>query len=104
MRGARAMTNWGVTALALLALTAALGCAAASPDAASARAPGPGERLWRAKCGACHARVEPGARPREQLELALARHRKRVRLSEPEWRDVIEFLAAKPVAKPAAGP
>lgn len=49
--------------------------------------------VWRSKCGACHVPVEPGSHSREQLETALSRHRKRVRLSEDQWAELVDFLA-----------
>lgn len=81
---------------ALLVLLLVSGCAGANGAATTvptAAAASPGERLWRAKCGACHVPVQPATRARAQLEAALARHRTRVRMSEPDWRAVIDFLA-----------
>lgn len=49
--------------------------------------------VWVSKCGACHTRVEPGSLTRAQLEPALQRHRKRLRLTEPEWGQMLDFLA-----------
>ena len=48
----------------------------------------------RAKCGSCHAHVEPGEKSREQLERALSRHHKRVRLSDEDWALMVDYLAA----------
>lgn len=47
---------------------------------------------WQARCGNCHARVEPHSRPRAQLAAALERHRARTRLSEEEWREMEDYL------------
>jgi hypothetical protein len=86
-------------ALALVALAvlpalalAGVGCGpgAAAPGSQTAIA-----NVHRAKCGACHTRVEPGTRTRAQLEAALSRHRKRVRLTEAEWAEMIDYLAAR---------
>jgi hypothetical protein len=76
---------------AALAIAAFAACAPArSPSIQSAA-----EHTWRSKCGTCHVPVEPGTRSEAQLRTALARHRKRVRLTEPEWEDLTMFLAAK---------
>jgi hypothetical protein len=47
------------------------------------------------KCGACHAPVEPGTRSREDIERALARHQKRLRLSPDEWSAMVDYLAVR---------
>jgi hypothetical protein len=52
--------------------------------------------VHRAKCGSCHVRVEPGTRTQAELETALARHRKRVHLTEEEWTQMIEYLSQPP--------
>jgi hypothetical protein len=92
-------------------LLVALGCAAAPsavvtpPPASAGATPGAtseiGE-LHRARCGACHVRVEPGARSREALTVALARHRARVHLGEAQWSALIDYLAA-PSGPPTGG-
>ena len=52
------------------------------------------------RCGTCHSRVEPGQRGRDELDTALLRHRRRVRLDEAEWRQMVDYLAApKPRTK-----
>jgi hypothetical protein len=51
-------------------------------------------RVHEARCGTCHARVEPGQRGRDELDTALLRHRRRVRLDEAEWREMVDYLAA----------
>ena len=77
-----------------LALAALAACAPAAPPPATQDA-----RLThiadvhRAKCGACHDRVEPGMRSREELERALAKHRTRVKLTEAEWGAMIDYLS-----------
>jgi hypothetical protein len=48
---------------------------------------------WRARCGACHVKVEPHSRDRAQLTQALGRHRSRARLKEEQWAALIDFLA-----------
>jgi hypothetical protein len=102
--------------LALLPLPLALGCGqpagrdptvpvpAGSSSAGASSTPTPGQpgqpgtdspiaNVWRAKCGTCHTRVEPGTRPRDVLETALQAHRVRVRLNEREWAQLLDFLA-----------
>jgi hypothetical protein len=49
--------------------------------------------VHRARCGACHVRVEPGTRTRDALTVALGRHRTRVHLSDAQWAALIEYLA-----------
>jgi hypothetical protein len=75
--------------------------AVAVPPPASASSDDIGA-LHRARCGACHVRVEPAQRSREVLVAALARHRKRVHLSEPQWSALIDYLA--PAAPPPLPP
>jgi hypothetical protein len=51
--------------------------------------------VWVGQCGRCHARTEPGSFTRTELTTALAAHRKRVRLTEIEWAQMVDFLARK---------
>jgi hypothetical protein len=46
------------------------------------------------RCASCHAPPEPGEHTRAQLEETLTRHRRRVRLTEDEWRAMVEYLAS----------
>lgn len=46
------------------------------------------------RCSNCHQRVEPGQRSRSTLQAALARHRKRVRLTDEQWTAMLDYLAA----------
>jgi hypothetical protein len=48
--------------------------------------------LWRARCGQCHVRVEPGTRDRMTLTKALTRHQKRAKLSASDVRDLVDYL------------
>jgi cytochrome c5 len=48
--------------------------------------------LWRARCGQCHVRVEPGTRDRATLSKALSRHQKRAKLSPSDVRDLVDYL------------
>lgn len=79
---------------ALVGLVAA-GCSARPASAPrSLEAESAIAETHRARCGACHVHVEPGERTRAELELALARHRKRVRLTDSEWAALTDYLAA----------
>ena len=72
------------------------GCGASqAPPLEGARAARDVGAIHRARCGACHVRVEPGTRTRAQLEDALGRHRKRVRMSEAEWSKMVDYLAER---------
>jgi hypothetical protein len=77
-------------------LVLSLGCAPPMPAADVPEAQQHVAEVHRAKCGNCHVRVEPGTHSHDQLETALGRHRKRVRLSEEEWSQLIEYLAQSP--------
>ncbi len=55
----------------------------------------------RSHCGQCHVRVEPGQRTRAELEVALARHRDRVHLSEDDWNLMVDYLAQDKPPAPA---
>jgi cytochrome c5 len=76
--------------------------------AASASTPEPPENastadirdVWRARCGNCHTRVEPGSRTHEAIVAAMERHHKRVRLSDSQWSKMVDFLAPAPQAAP----
>jgi hypothetical protein len=52
-------------------------------------------QMHKSKCGSCHSIVPPGTRSRAVLEAAFARHRNRLRLSEAEWSEMIDYLAKK---------
>ncbi len=54
--------------------------------------------VHRAKCGACHMRVEPGSVSRSTLESALLRHRGRARLTERQWEEMVDYLSADGLA------
>ena len=100
-------------AMASAASILLLACGGAHPDASTSgasgtvatTAAGTGEpplrphaspaiaELWRARCGQCHVRVEPGTRDRAVLGPALERHKKRARLSESDVGELVDFLA-----------
>jgi hypothetical protein len=73
---------------ALFATAIVVACAPPLPADAPAVA-----QVWLGRCGGCHTRVEPGTRSHAELEGALARHHKRVRLSDEEWTQMIDYLA-----------
>ena len=77
----------------LFALTAACGGERPALDARNAGEGTDIGRFHKARCGACHQRVEPGERSRAYLERALTRHRKRVRASEAQWAELVEYLS-----------
>ncbi|HMI87966.1 MAG TPA: hypothetical protein VK550_27975 [Polyangiaceae bacterium] len=51
------------------------------------------ETVHRRKCGNCHTRVEPGSLPRATIEAAMTRHRRRAKLTDGQWAELIEFLS-----------
>jgi mono/diheme cytochrome c family protein len=57
--------------------------------------------IHKSKCGACHMRVEPGSVPRATAESAMQRHRRRAKLTERQWEDMVDYLSsdhARPTA------
>jgi Skp family chaperone for outer membrane proteins len=83
MRGPR----WSALAVAALGLA---GCSAPT-HAPHAEEPAIAA-VWRARCGACHAPVQPGERSAEALRAAAKRHDKRVHLAAAEWDALIAWL------------
>ena len=97
MRLGRALSMW-LRALGVALFVLAMACV---PEA---KAPEPNAEiasLHRARCGACHVRVEPGTRTRDAA--ALGRHRKRVHLTEAQWAALIDYLAPVPADHAPAG-
>ena len=89
--------NFGMMKVGLLCglvASAALACGGLPPSGRP-EAGGRVARVHRARCGACHTRVEPGERTREELETALERHHNRVRLAENEWGAMVDYLAKR---------
>ena len=80
--------------LAVLAVAGGIAAAACQPTPDPTGPHAAIARVHRAHCGACHTRVEPGARTRAQLEAALPHHRNRVHLTEAEWSEMLDYLAA----------
>jgi len=77
--------------------------AATAPPAPEPPATADIATVHRARCGACHVRVEPGKRRRDALALSLARHRKRVHLSEAQWSALLDYLAPEGPRDGSAG-
>src|SRR5438270_8353130 len=60
--------------------------------------------IHRSKCGACHTPVEPASLPRGVAESAMQRHRRRAKLTEREWANMVDYLSidgahARPTAR-----
>lgn len=83
MRSARAALWVGLT-------TAACAAPPASPDSET-----PLTALVATKCGACHASPRSREQSHQHVEAALARHARRVHLSEAQWSAVAEFLTTE---------
>jgi hypothetical protein len=74
--------------LCALAPSALLACSpAASPDAPPIAA------VARNQCGRCHVAPEPRSRARAEVESAVSRHARRVRLTADEWTAMVEYLS-----------
>jgi hypothetical protein len=72
----------------------ALGLAGCGSTASAPRAEEPASAaVWRARCGACHAPVQPGERSVTALRAAAKRHAKRVHLAAAEWDALVAWLA-----------
>jgi uncharacterized Zn-finger protein len=84
----------------LLALLSGAACAPA------AQAPGAPAiaAVHRHQCGRCHTPPPPGQHPRLYLEEALGHHHKRVHLSDEEWTELIDYLAASRTSASGGGP
>ena len=50
--------------------------------------------IHRRKCGTCHTRVEPGSVSRATAESAMQRHRRRAKLTDRQWADMVDYLSA----------
>jgi hypothetical protein len=74
--------------LALVAWGAACTPAAEAPAAPAIAS------VHRRQCARCHTLPPPGQHPRPYLEDALAPHHKRVHLTDDEWTQLIDYLAA----------
>jgi cytochrome c5 len=76
----------------LVTLAAATAC---SPAVDHPRAPAPAiAEVHKHQCNRCHTLPQPGQHPRSFVEQALARHHKRVHLTDDEWAQLIDYLAA----------
>jgi len=79
----------------VFAVASLVACGGASQASVTAKEPQIAEE-WRAKCGNCHRRVEPGTRTRATLEDAFSRHKTRTHLSDEQWAEMTDFLASAP--------
>ncbi len=85
------------TTLLALGASVLVACGGTSGTASSPTATEPQiAEEWRAKCGNCHRRVEPGTRTRATLEDAWKRHKTRTHLSDEQWAELTDFLASTP--------
>ena len=72
----------------------------AADDAADTASVASIAAVHRRKCGNCHTRVEPGLLPRATIEAAMVRHRRRAKLTNDQWAELIEFLSRGGTAEP----
>jgi hypothetical protein len=79
---------------ALVALVAAT-AAACAPQASEPSRPAIAS-VHRTQCARCHRLPEPGLHPRDYLENALGPHHRRVHLTDQEWAQLVDYLAASP--------
>ena len=78
----------------------ARGATDANDATQAAMAMAPIASVHRRKCGNCHTRVEPGSLPRATIEAAMIRHRRRAKLTEGQWAELIEFLSHSAPVEP----
>ena len=89
-------------------VSAATACGATAPATGvtapetAAQADVPIAAVHTSKCGACHTRPAPGTRERAHLEEAFTRHKKRVHMTDEEWRAMVDYLALAPADEPPA--
>jgi hypothetical protein len=109
------LARFAATAAAAALVACAAGCASRAPvaepasTAQASKAPRTPESptdlvaeppseaivaIHKSKCGSCHTRVEPGSLARATAESAMQRHRRRAKLSEREWEDMVDYLSA----------
>ena len=98
----RTKSPWAAVTTAVSITIALAGCTPANgPHAVEP----PIVAVWRARCGTCHARVEPGEKSNAVLKEASKRHEKRVRLTPDQWVELIAWLSPQaPAPTPAAAP
>jgi hypothetical protein len=101
VRSSFVLLRHGVLAsAAFVGLALATGCGAgagvdAPPAAPEAEAAPPHiAMVLRSKCASCHVQARPGRISHEKLEAAMQRHRRRAKLTESEWSELVDFLAA----------
>jgi hypothetical protein len=88
LRSVRGANPW--RAFALLASTLLSACSEPGPIEPKP----PIAETYQARCGNCHARIEPHSRTRAELESAFQRHRARTRLSDEQWKQLEDYLAS----------
>ncbi len=89
------------------AFAAAAACSTSTGDGArigSAEQHDTIAELHQRKCGNCHRLVEPSTRPRAEIDSAIGRHQKRLRLTQAEWTAIADYLAPVTVSQANAGP
>jgi hypothetical protein len=83
-----------------IALAALLACAlAAACTDWRAKVPPkylPIAEIHHSVCGNCHKRVEPGQRTRAVFERALRRHHSRVKMTDAQWAELVDYLSQTP--------
>lgn len=87
-----------MTMRAAIAAMVIFSCACAGDDRWKHAPPKYAEvaEIHHAQCGNCHTRVEPGKRTRAQLEAALSKHHKRVKMSDEDWVLLVDYLSQTP--------
>jgi hypothetical protein len=88
--GRRALTSLAFGTLGATLLTVAVACAPAQSSEAPAIA-----SVHKRQCGRCHSPPEAGKRSKAYLEEALGPHHKRVHMTDQEWSQMIDYLAAE---------
>jgi hypothetical protein len=79
------------------AIALALGCVACGAPSAPSDQSADLRRIaemHKSKCESCHKLVQPGTRTRGVLDVALARHRKRLKMTEDDWAKMTDYLAS----------
>jgi hypothetical protein len=85
----------------MVLLSAVAGCASSGADGGGSESPEPASaiaRIHKSRCGNCHRRVEPGQRTRDEFEMALSRHHRRVHLTDEQWKEMVDYLSAAPTS------
>ncbi len=97
MRPRESLPGPAARAWALLVNLLAVAAGACTPEPAPISASNPAPAIAEVharKCGVCHRLPEAKTRSRPYLEEELSHHRRRVKLSEDEWRAMVDYLAS----------